>query len=75
MRTHPEQKAGEMFIGNVDSKVGIPSFLMGLKTVRLGTTAYFGDGHIMTGENQAQNRPMFVAVAEEKEYYLAMSAL
>ena len=56
-------KPGEVFLGNRETAKGIPSYLAGLKTLRLGDKALDIDGHDLP-----DHRPMFISSAEAPAY-------
>lgn len=62
-------RADEVFLGNVETKEGIPDYLTtaGLKTVRLGELALD-----IAGNDLPHHRPMFIGRAESDAYHRIM---
>ncbi len=61
MKIHPEQRPGEIFLGNArdqnEQRVEIPEYLLELKSIRLGKIAYDIEGHPLASN---YCRPLFI---------------
>lgn len=55
----------EVFVGNTHTKGGVPEYLRGLKTVRLGDQALDIEGKKLA---QSYMRPLFIGRIEAAEY-------
>ncbi len=70
MRQHPEQRNDEIFVGNTCG-TGVPQYLSGIKTARVGQQAYPLYGPAIPPD---QMRPLFVGRGEAAQYDAIMMA-
>jgi hypothetical protein len=61
---------GEVFVGNTHTKNGVPQYLRGLTTARIGGRALDIEGKKIDQEHM---RPLFVGRAEVDEYNRIMT--
>lgn len=62
-------QANEIFVGNVPAKEGVPEYLSGLKTVRLGEQALDIDGNKISKDYML---PMFINRSESDAHHRIM---
>jgi hypothetical protein len=65
MSHYTGERPGEVFVGNTNTKDGIPEHLRGLTTARLGDQALDIKGNKIKPE---ELRPLFIGRAEAVEY-------
>ena len=58
-------RADEVFIGNIPTKDGVPEYMSGLRTARLGEQALDIEGKKI---DPAYMRPMFIGRSDEAEH-------
>ena len=67
MHTHPEQTENEVYLGNFTAAEGVPTYLAGLPSMRLGETAYDIDGNKLAAS--VGLLPLFVTRGPDYEAY------